>query len=153
MPKPIPDDYPRVIASLTVRGAADAIDFYTEIFGGRLHSDPMTAPDGTVAHAEIRIGDSMIMLGEESPVFDSHAPQEDAAAPVRLMVYVEDADETVRRAVERGARQEAELRTEFYGDRGAAIRDPFGHAWYVASHVEDVSPEEIDRRAHELFTT
>lgn len=151
MPKAIPDDHPRVKPGLTVQGAADAIDFYTEVFGAEEVEDRFTLPDGTVAHAELKIGDSVIMLGEENPEFGNKSPKTIGGTPVSLMVYVEDVDETVKRAVERGATQLGDVTDEFYGDRVGRITDPFGHEWHVATHVEDVSDEEMHRRAADLF--
>lgn len=151
MPKAIPDDHPRVKPGLTVQGAADAIDFYTEVFGAEEIEDRFTLPDGSVAHAEVKIGDSVIMLGDENPEFGNKSPKTVGGTPVTLMVYVEDVDETVKRAVERGATQLGDVTDEFYGDRVGRITDPFGHEWHVATHVEDVSEEEMHRRAADLF--
>lgn len=151
MPTAIPDDTPRVKPGLTVQGAADAIDFYAEVFGAEEIEERFTMPDGTVAHAELQIGTSVIMLGDESPEFGNKSPKSVGGTPVSLMVYVEDVDDTVKRAIERGATQLSKVTDEFWGDRVGRITDPFGHVWQVASHVEDVSEEEMQRRARELF--
>lgn len=152
MPKAIPDNYPRVSAGLTVKGAAAAIDFYTEVFGATQRGDRFTMPDGSVAHAELQIGDSVIMLGDESPEFGNKGPEAVGGTPVTLMIYVEDVDATVKEAAARGATIADEVKDEFYGDRVGRIIDPFGHSWHVASHVEDVSEEEMARRMAEMFS-
>ncbi|MGH3433395.1 MAG: VOC family protein [Thermocrispum sp.] len=151
MPNAIPDNYPRVSANLTVQGGADAIAFYRAVFGATVRGEAFTLPDGTVAHAELSIGDSLITLADENPDFGNKGPKSIGGTPVILMIYVEDVDATVKLAVDKGATQEAEVKDEFYGDRVGMITDPFGHAWHVASHVEDVSDEEMQRRMSELF--
>jgi PhnB protein len=143
----IPDRYRRITPALVVREAAKAIDFYTEVFGAteRLR---FPGPDGGVAHAELEIGDSVLMLEDESPHLGTQAPPADGlpGSPVFQFIYVEDVDAVVARAAKLGATVKREPRDQFYGDRDAFIVDPFGHGWTVASHVEDVSPEELRRR-------
>ncbi|HVL99081.1 MAG TPA: VOC family protein [Egibacteraceae bacterium] len=145
---PIPEGYPRVIPALIVAGAADAIDFYVAVLGATERMR-MAGPDGTVAHAELVIGDSVIMLGDEQPGTDMPSPRTVGGSPVSLHVYVEDVDAVFDRAVQAGARVLEAVADQFYGDRSGRFEDPFGHRWGVASHVEDVSEEEMARRAAE----
>lgn len=146
-PDPIPDGYRRVTPCLVVRGAAKAIDFYEDVFGAteRVRS---LAPDGSVAHAEIEIGDSVVIVEDESPYRDTAAPPPDglAGSPVFQFIYVRDVDAVTARAVELGATMRRAPQDQFYGDRDAFVIDPFGHGWTVASHIEDVSPVELSRR-------
>ncbi len=147
----IPDSYPNVIAHLVVRQAAKAIDWYRDIFGAK-ERFRLDMPDGSVGHSELEIGRTgLIMLGEESPQWNALSPAAFGGSPVTIMVYVEDADATVDRAVAAGARLEMKVETQFYGDRSGKIVDPFGHVWNIATHVEDVSPEEMKRRCDALF--
>ncbi len=144
--QPIPDGYPRVIPYLSVDGASAAIDFYTTVFGAteRMRMD---APDNKVGHAELEFGDSLIMLADTFPDMGNQSPAAIGGTPVTVMVYVEDVDAVFGRAIDAGATVERELEDQFYGDRGGQFVDPFGHKWFVATHVEDVSPEEMDQRA------
>ena len=144
--QPIPDGYPRVIPYLSVDGASAAIDFYTTVFGAteRMRMD---APDNKVGHAELEFGDSLIMLADTFPDMGNQSPAAIGGTPVTVMVYVEDVDAVFGRAIDAGATVERELENQFYGDRGGQFVDPFGHKWFVATHVEDVSPEEMDQRA------
>lgn len=151
MPKAIPDNYPRVSASLTVKGGAEAIDFYKGVFGATQRGDVFAMPDGSVAHAELEIGDSLIMIADENPDFGNKGPHTVGGTPVTLMVYVEDVDATVERAVAKGAKLATEVKDEFWGDRVGMITDPFGHSWHVTSHVEDVSEDEMAKRVSEMF--
>lgn len=145
MAKPIPDGYPRVTPYLIVDGASDAIDFYTSVLGATERMR-MPAPDDKVGHAELELGNSLIMLADEAPELEARGPRTVGGSPVLLHVYVEDVDAAFDRAVERGARALREVETKFYGDRSGEFEDPFGHRWSVASHVEDVSPEEMEQR-------
>lgn len=151
MPSPIPENYPRVSAYLTVRGAAEAVDFYTEVFGAKQRGDRFTMPDGKVAHCELQIGDSVVMLADENPEFGNKSPVSIGGTPVTLMIYVEDVDATVEAATAKGATLVSAVKDEFYGDRIGVIADPFGHQWHIASHIEDVSEEEMARRVSEMF--
>jgi PhnB protein len=150
MTKPIPDGYDAVIPALGIKGAAGAIEFYKTVFGatelGRL-----AGPDGNIAHAELQIGGGKIMLAEESPEWGNHSPPTLGGTPVRLHLYVEDVDGVVQRAVEHGAKVVIPVEDQFYGDRAGRIEDPYGHLWIVSTRVEDLSLEEIERRAAALF--
>jgi PhnB protein len=141
--KPIPDGYHSLTPYLVVKGAAKAIDYYKKAFGAT-EIMRMAAPDGTVGHAELRIGDSIFMMGEEMPQMGYRAPQ--GSTPVGLMVYVEDVDRVFQQAIAAGGRVDKEVTDQFYGDRSGTLYDPFGHMWTVATHMEDVSEEEMKRR-------
>jgi PhnB protein len=143
---PIPKEYPRVIPYLCVDGAVGAIDFYRDIFGATERTR-MDGPDGKVGHAEMQIGDSVIMLSDPFPGSSSPTPQQLGGTPVFLMVYVEDVDDVFARAIKAGAKEIRAVEDQFYGDRSGQFEDPFGHHWNVASHVEDVPPEEMGKRA------
>ena len=143
---PIPKGYHAVTAYLSVQNAAQALEYYNRAFGAKeLLRMPM--PDGKVGHAEIKIGDSHVMLADEHPEMGARGPQTIGGSPVSLVLYVEDVDATVSRAVEAGAKLTRPVANQFYGDRTGGVEDPFGHAWYVATHVEDVSEEEMKKRA------
>jgi PhnB protein len=147
---PIPTDYPRVCPYLCVDGAADAIAFYTQVFGASERMR-MAAPDGKVGHAEVTIGDSVVMLSDEYPEMDAISPRTVGGTPVTIHVYVEDVDATFERAVAAGAKTLKPIANQFYGDRSGTFEDPFGHRWYVSSRVEELSPEEMGRRAQEAM--
>ncbi len=142
--KPIPDGYQAVTPYLIVSGGARALDFYKQVFGAT-ELMRMAGPNG-VAHAEIRIGDSVVMLADESPDMGYKGPVALGGSPVSLMLYVSDVDTTFQRAVAAGAVQQRPVQDQFYGDRSGTLEDPFGHVWTVATHIEDVAPDEIDRR-------
>jgi PhnB protein len=144
--KPIPDGYPRVIPYLSVDGANAAIDFYTTVFGAT-ERVRMPGPDGKVGHAELEIGDSLIMLADAIPDMGGVSPQSLGGSPVTIMVYVEDVDDVFDRAIQAGATEDRKVENQFYGDRAGQFIDPFGHKWFVATHVEDVPPEEMAQRA------
>ena len=146
MVKPIPDGYPRVTPYLIVDGAGAAIDFYTSVLGATERMR-MAAPEDRVGHAELEIGESVIMLADESPEMDARAPRTVGGTPVSLHVYVEDAAATFERAIEAGAKTLQPVEDKFYGDRSGSFEDPFGHRWHVATHVEDVPPDEMEKRA------
>jgi PhnB protein len=148
--KPIPDGYHSVTPYLIVKGAASAIDFYKRAFGA-VELMRMPGPDGKIGHAELRIGDSTIMLADEHPEMGHHSPQSLGGAGVTLMVYVERVDDVFRRAVASGAKELQSIKDQFYGDRSGRLQDPFGHTWTVATHVEDVPPEEMRRRAEKFM--
>ena len=144
--KPIPEGYHSITPYLIVRGAADAIEFYTKAFGAvELFRFP--APDGKIGHAEIKVGDSPIMLADEYPDMGYNGPQSLGGSPVSLMIYVADVDAVFKQAVAMGATVKEDLQDKFYGDRMGTVIDPFGHRWHLATHKEDVSVEEMERRA------
>jgi PhnB protein len=151
-PNPIPDNYRRITPCLVVQGAGKAIDFYRDVFGATERMR-FPGPDGTVAHAEIVIGDSVVIVEDAAPYMGTTAPPADglAGTPVFQFIYVEDVDATVAHAVELGATLKRESKDQFYGDRDAFVIDPFGHGWTIASHVEDVSEEELGRRLSEMM--
>jgi len=146
--KSIPDGYHSVTPYLIVDGAAKAIEFYTKAFGAT-EVMRMPMPDGRIAHAEIRIGDSHIMLADEQPATGYRGPLSIGGSPVSLMAYVDDVDRTFKQALAAGAREVRAVANQFYGDRTGVLQDPFGHVWSIATHVEDVAPEEMQRRARE----
>ena len=147
---PIPADYPRVIPSLAIEGAAAAIDFYCDVLGATVRMR-MDGPPGKVAHAELQVGDSVLMLADEFPEMDYRSPKAYGGTPVSLMVYVEDVDAVFARALAAGAKELRPVEDQFYGDRLGQFEDPFGHRWSIATHVEDVSEEEMGRRAAEAM--
>jgi PhnB protein len=149
--KPIPEGYHRVTPYLVVDGAADAIAFYKAAFGAT-EVMRMPAPDGRIGHAEIKIGDSIVMLADGSPEMGYKSPRTLGGSPISLLLYVEDVDRVVDRAVAAGAKLTRPVADQFYGDRTGGIEDAWGHQWYVATHVEDVSPEEMKRRMEEKMT-
>jgi PhnB protein len=144
--KPIPDGYHVVTPYLSIQGAASAIDFYKQAFGAKeIMRVPM--PGGNIGHAEIAIGDSRIMLADEFPDMNFRGPKSIGGSPVHLHVYVEDVDAQFNQAVKAGAKVLRPVADQFYGDRSGSLEDPFGHVWHLATHKEDVSPEETVRRA------
>ena len=146
MTKPIPEGYHTATPYLIIRGAADAIEFYKKAFGAtELFRFP--APGGKIGHAEIKIGDSPIMLADEYPEMGYKGPQSLGGSPVSLMIYVEDVDTIFNRAIAAGASVKEAVQDKFYGDRIGTLTDPFGHVWHVSTHKEDVSVEEMERRA------
>ncbi|MFI6106954.1 VOC family protein [Streptomyces sp. NPDC051310] len=148
--QPIPEGYPRVTPYLCVDGAAAAIDFYAAVLGAEERMR-MPAPDGRIGHAELTLGNSVIMLADEFPDMGFRSPRAVGGTPVTLHVYVADVDAVFARALARGARELSPVRNEFYGDRTGQFEDPYGHRWSIASHVEDVPPEELEKRAREAM--
>jgi PhnB protein len=149
MVKPIPDNYPRVTPYLIVDVASAAIDFYVSVLGAEERMR-MPGPDDRVGHAELALGDSMIMLADEFPDMGARSPKSIGGSPVTIHVYVEDVDATIALAVEAGATITRPVENKFYGDRGGEFLDPYGHRWSLASHVEDLSPEEMQLRMGEM---
>jgi PhnB protein len=144
--KPVPEGYPTVTPALCVDGADAAIEFYTSVLGARVRMR-MDAPEGKVGHAELEIGDSLIMLADEFPDMGVRGPRALGGSPVSLHLYVGDVDAVLERAVAAGATLVRPAEDRFYGDRSGQIEDPFGHTWTISTHVEDVPPDEMERRA------
>jgi len=143
--KPVPDGYHTVTPYLYVKGAANAIDFYKKAFGAE-EIMRFPGPDGRIGHAEIRIGDSPIMLADEHPEMNAIGPQTRGGTTVGFAIYVPDVDQRVARAVAEGAKIVRPVQNQFYGDRSGTLADPFGHTWTIATHVEDVPPAEMEQR-------
>jgi PhnB protein len=150
--KPIPDGYPRVTPYLHVDGANAAIEFYSKVFGATERMR-MPAPGGKIGHAELQIGNSVIMLADEFPDMNVRGPKAFGGTPVTVMVYVEDVDQAFDRAIKGGAKEIRPVMDQFYGDRSGEFEDPFGHRWNVATHVEDVPPDEMAKRAATVMGT
>lgn len=144
--KPIPEGYHSVTPYLIVKGAARAIEFYEKAFGAR-ELYRIKGPGDVVGHAELQLGDSRVMLADEHPEVGARGPQSVGGTPVTIHLYVEDVDATVERALAAGARITRPIADQFYGDRLGVVTDPFGHVWSVATHREDVSEDEMKRRA------
>lgn len=144
--KPIPDGYSSVTPYLIVDGAAKAIEFYAKSFGATVIMR-MDGPEGKVGHAELQIGDSVVMLADEAPGMGFRSPKTLGGTPISILQYVENADGVVERALAAGATVIRPIADQFYGDRSATIEDPFGHVWVIATHIEDVPPEEMAKRA------
>lgn len=138
---PIPDDLPRVMPYLTVQGVGGLLEFIADVFDGRVLEN-MKSPDGKVMHAEVAVGDSVIMMGEARP--------DDGPMPAMLYIYVSDADSIYRRAIASGATSITEPGDQFYGDRNAGVKDSWGNQWWIASRIEKLSPEQLMKRAAEL---
>jgi PhnB protein len=143
--KPIPDGYHSVTPYLIVKGASRAIDFYKKSFGAE-EIMRFPGPNNTIGHAELRIGDSVVMLADPQPQGMYSSPETYGGSPVSLMIYVPDVDKTFKQAIANGAKQTRAVENQFYGDRSGNLVDPFGHIWTVSTHVEDVSAEEVGRR-------
>jgi PhnB protein len=146
MAKPIPDGYHSVTPYLIINGAADALEYYKKAFGAT-ELFRMPAPEGKIGHAEIKIGDSPIMLADEFPEMGYKSPKSLGGSPVSIMIYVDDVDTVFKQAVDAGGKEQRPIKDQFYGDRSGTLEDPFGHVWHVATHKEDISPEEMERRA------
>ena len=148
--KAIPQAYGSITPYLIVTSAADAIEFYQRAFGA-VEIMRMAAPDGKVGHAEIKVGDSIVMLADEYPDMGFSSPQSLGGAGVSIMFYVEDVDAVFKQALNTGAEELRPVIDQFYGDRSGTLKDPFGHVWTIGTHKEDLSPAEIDQRAAEYF--
>ena len=142
----IPEGYPRVTPYLYVDGASDAIAYYCDVLGATERMR-MPGPDGRIGHAEVQIGDSVVMLADEYPDMGVRGPRAIGGTPVALHVYVADVDRVFERALEAGGKELHPVEDKFYGDRSGMFEDPFGHHWSVASHIEDVPPDEMAERA------
>jgi PhnB protein len=148
MAKAIPDGYHTLTPYLVVKGAAKALEFYGRAFGAKeLFRMPM---GDRIGHAEMKIGSSAFMLADESPEMGAVAPSGDARGPVSFLLYTEDCDAMFKQVIAAGAKELRPLRNEFYGDRTGMLMDPFGHTWSIATHIEDVSPEEMQRRMSKM---
>lgn len=145
----MPRDYHNITPYLMVRGAEKAIDFYQRVFGATERMR-MPGPNGRVMHAEIQVGDSVVMLADEMPEMDCKGPQSIGGSPVAILAYVKDVDAAFSRAMAAGSRQLRPVQNQFYGDRAGTLVDPFGHIWTIATHVEDVSAEELQRRMQSM---
>jgi PhnB protein len=148
--KPIPDGYRTATPYLIVKGAAEAIEFYKRAFGAT-ELLRMADSKGRVGHAEIRIGDSVIMLADEYPEMGHRGPRSLGGSSVSILLYLEDVDTVFERALKAGARAQRPVQNQFYGDRSGTLEDPFGHVWTIATHVEDVPEEELKRRAEAVM--
>jgi PhnB protein len=148
--KPIPEGYHTITPYLSVDDAARAITFYEKAFGAK-ETVRMPGPDGKIAHAELQIGDSTIMLSDPFPQAQAKNPKELGGTTVGLFTYVEDVDEVFKQALDAGATSTMEPENQFWGDRFGSVIDPFGHHWQIATHVEDVPPEEIEKRSQEAM--
>jgi len=147
--KPAPEGYHTLTPYLIVNGAAPALDFYARALGAaELYR--LAGPDGKVGHAEMQIGDSRFMLADEFPERGAVGPRSGRGHSVSFLVYVPDVDKAFARAIAAGAKEVKAIQDQFYGDRSGTLEDPFGHQWTLATHVEDVSPEEMQRRAEEM---
>ncbi|TLF81047.1 VOC family protein [Nocardia cyriacigeorgica] len=146
---PIPEGYPRLSPGLAVDGAAEAIEFYKKVFGATERMR-MPRPDGKVAHCELLVGDSVIMLGDPAPEMKFLDPKTVGGTPVNFNIYVPDSDAAFTAAIASGATELMPMENQFYGDRTGSFTDPWGHQWTVATHVEDVAPDEMERRMAEF---
>jgi PhnB protein len=144
--KPIPDGYRTITPYLAVDDAAEAIEYYKKAFGAKERAR-MDAPGGKIGHAELEIGDSLVMLSDALPQFSTRPPKELGGTSASIFMYVEDVDAVVKQAVDAGATVTMEIEDQFWGDRFGSVQDPFGHLWSIATHVEDVPPEEMAERA------
>jgi PhnB protein len=143
---PIPETYGSVTPYLIISGAAKALEFYKNVFGAT-EMMRMPMPDGRLGHAEIRIGDSVIMMADEHPEMGYRSPKSYGGSPVGIMLYVEDVDAVAKKFVAAGGKVQREVQNQFYGDRSGTFEDPFGHVWTIGTHIEDLTPEEMERRA------
>ena len=146
--KPIPDGYHSVTPYIVCKGAAKAIDWYRNVFGAEELMRMEGAP-GTIAHAEIKIADSVVMMADEHPDMGARSPEAFGGTPVGFMIYLKDCDAVFKKAVDAGAKADRPLADQFYGDRSGSVIDPFGHKWTIATHIEDIPPEEMGKRHDE----
>ena len=145
--KPVPEGYHTATPYLIIKDAGSAIDFYKKAFGA-IELERIADPDGKIRHAEIKIGDSPFMITDENPEYPEwQSPQTRGGSPVHIYLYVGDADQVFGQAVAAGAKQLLPVQDQFYGDRSGGVTDPFGHIWYIATRIETLSPEEVQKRA------
>lgn len=149
---PVPNGYHTLTPYLILDGATRALAWYTEAFSAR-ELMRISAPGDSIGHAEIEIGDSRIMLADEAPAHDAKAPGAFGGSPVSLHLYVPDVDAMIAQAAAAGATIKAQPENKFYGDRMGTLLDPFGHTWHIATHIEDVTAEEIERRVAAMFNS
>ena len=149
-PQPVPEGYHTITPYLAVKDAAEAIEYYKQAFGAK-ERVRMDAPDGKIGHAELEIGDSLVMLSDPFPQSSTTPPKELGGTSASVFMYVEDVDAVVKKAVDAGATITTEITDQFWGDRFGSITDPFGHSWSIATHIEDVPPEEMEQRAKEAM--
>ena len=136
---------------LTIKNCNEAIEFYKKAFGA-IEKLQLLMPDGRIAHAEIEIEGSLLMMSEENPDWGTHSPEGLGGSPITLSLYVKDVDKSYKRALEAGAKEVMPVKNEFYGDRTGQLLDPFGHKWHMATHIEDVPKEEMQRRMDKMFS-
>jgi PhnB protein len=151
--KAVPEGYHSVTPHLVIKGADKAIEFYQKAFGATVKGGVHHTPDGKVMHAELKIGDSAVMLADEFPgMSDAQSPQTLGGTTTTLMIYTDNVDQLFDRAVKAGATATMPLANQFWGDRYGHVKDPFGHSWALGQHIEDVAPEEMERRGREAFS-
>jgi PhnB protein len=148
--KAIPAGHRTVTPYLAIKNAAKALEFYKKAFGA-MESYKLMIPDGRLGHAEIRLGDSMIMLADEFPEYGGKAPETLGGSPVSIHLYVEDVDSFFKKALAAGAKEIKPVMDQFYGDRSGQLEDPFGHLWWIATHKEDIALEEMQKRVQAMF--
>jgi PhnB protein len=150
MTRPIPEGAEGAIPYLCIKDAADAIEYYKKVFGA-IETVRMADPSGKIGHAELRINGHALYIADEYPEMGFRSPKSLGGTPVMLHLYVDDSDAVMKRAEEAGGTVQRPVETQFYGDRGGKLLDPFGHEWYISTHVEDVSMDEVKRRAAAKF--
>jgi PhnB protein len=148
--QPIPAGHHTVTPYLIIKNAAKALEFYKNAYGAT-ETYRLQLPDGRVGHAEIRLGDSLIMLADEFPEYGGKAPETLGGSPVNIHLYVDDVDGFFKKALAAGANERKPVMDQFYGDRSGQLEDPFGHLWWVATHKEEVSPDEMQKRVQAMF--
>jgi PhnB protein len=147
---PIPAGHHTVAPYLAIRNAVKALEFYKKAFGATVPYK-LLMPDGRLGHAEIRIGDSIIMIADEFPEFGGKSPETLGGTPISIHLYVPDVDAFFKRALTAGAKERKPVMDQFYGDRSGQLEDPFGHLWWVATHKEDIAHEELQKRVESMF--
>ena len=151
MPQPVPEGYHTITPYLAVENASEAIDFYQRAFGAK-ENVRMDGPGGAIMHAELQVGDSMIMLSDPFPQSSTTPPKQLGGTSVSIFAYVENIDDVYKQAIDAGASSLMEPDDMFWGDRFGSVQDPFGHSWTIATHIEDVEPEEMQRRSEEFMS-
>jgi PhnB protein len=151
MPQPVPEGYHTITPYLAVENASEAIDFYQRAFGAQ-ERVRMDGPGGAIMHAELQVGDSMIMLSDPFPQSSTTPPKQLGGTSVSIFAYVENIDDVYKQAIDAGASSLMEPDDMFWGDRFGSVQDPFGHSWTIATHIEDVEPEEMQRRSEEFMS-